>query len=211
MGATYPLNAALWGGVKEPGGAPSPPSRPAGAWPRGPVGGLNTPLAASRHQPGTGEETAAEEPVIREQVWIQPTLDGSPRLPGDPAAPEADPPAARAAGGVTGQAELSADLVASYEHRAAQAQGKIADLMSLQIPGEHPGADTEPAWQQEMQREREAVLQPPRPLVAQLAIEPPYHDHPYYQHPQPGDDEPVRHGPPGTPDIQAAAPDGPET
>jgi hypothetical protein len=149
--------------------------------------------------------------VIREQVWIQPTLDGSPRLSGEPAAPEPGPSEAQAAGGVTGQTELSPDLVTGYERRAAQAQDKIAELMSLQIPGEDPDAVPEPAWQEEIQRDREAVLQPPRPLVAQPAVESSYLDHPYYQHPQPGDDELVKHGPPGTPDVQADVPDGPET
>jgi hypothetical protein len=169
------------------------------------------PLAALQQEPGTAEAAAAADEAVREQVWIQPALDGSPRLPGEPAAPEPGPSEAQAAGGVTGQTELSPDLVAGYEHRAAQAQDKIAELMSLQIPGEDPDVASEPAWQEEIQRDREAVLQPPRPLVAQPAVESSYLDHPYYQHPQPGDDELVKHGPPGTPDVQADVPGGPET
>jgi hypothetical protein len=79
----------------------------------------------------------------------------------------------------------------------------------MEIPGEDRDAAPEPAWQQEIQREREAVLQPPKPLVAQPAAESSYYSHPYYQHPQPGHDEPVMHGAADMPDIQADAPDGP--
>jgi hypothetical protein len=170
------------------------------------------PLTAVGQEPGTDEVGPAADEAIREQVWVQPTLDGSLRLPGQEARDqEASSPRAPAAASIVGQAELSPDLVTEYERRAAEAQEKIADLISMEIPGEDPDAAPEPAWQQEMQRERESVLQPPQPLVAQPAAESSYYRHPYYQHPQPGQDEPVLHGAPDGPDAQADMPDGPET
>jgi conjugative relaxase-like TrwC/TraI family protein len=144
---------------------------------------------------GAGPTVRERVTVTRDEVWIEAPLEGFPPMPALP----------------DSMADVRPGLVADYEHRAELAQQKIAELFSMEIPSEDPEAPAEPAWQQEIQREREAVLQPPQPLVAQPAAQSTYYAHPYYQHPQPGQDEPVMHGAPDGPDVQADLPDGPET
>lgn len=169
------------------------------------------PLAAVGQEPGTEVADPSAAEAIREEVWVQPTLDGSPRLPEAEPEPETESSEVPTTDSVIGQAELSPDLITEYERRGAEAREKIAELRSMEMPSEDPDAAPEPAWQQEIQRERESVLQPPQPLVAQSAVESSYYNHPYYQHPQPGQDEPVMHGAPDGPDAQADVPNGPET
>ncbi len=147
------------------------------------------PLQAQLTEPGTiepenvwAEPTAAEltrrhpgqhaAQVIQENVWLQPTLDGSPRLP-QPATPEpgAAPTEPPAAAQIPGQMDL-----AEAERRAGTAQEKIADMLSTRLPAADPDAESKPAWQEAAQRQREAVLQPPSPHVPEPDA------HPYYQH-----------------------------
>jgi TrwC relaxase/AAA domain len=117
-------------------------------------------------------------PQPRQDVWVQPTLDGALHLAGAEAdetghAEPGHPPAQREA---DGQQLLGLSLDASFEaipehvlrisEDARKVQARIDELKDMRVPGEdHDLAPTETAWSTLAKREREAIVQPPKPEV----------------------------------------------
>ena len=103
-------------------------------------------------------------------VWVQPRLDGTIDLPRDP---EPLTPAGREERALevlgltltSDQPELPLQVteIAGYNR---QRQAEIDERRSMRIPAEEPGEmDLGEAWNVLAERRRDAVLQPPKPMI----------------------------------------------
>jgi hypothetical protein len=119
------------------------------------------------------------------QAWVQRALDGAGHLPDT--APEAAGRESAAASGrgadgdqqsqpspaePNGHGQDVADQLTRILASARVAQAKIDELASLRVPAEdYEAADLGPAWNVLARRDREAIIQPPRPhLVPARAV-----------------------------------------
>jgi hypothetical protein len=118
--------------------------------------------------------------AARRQVWVQETLDGSLHLPQqatEQAAGQETPPAPEWQGEVAGQQALGLtpetahddipEQVLRIRENACKTQAAIDELRGAPVPAEDQDAtDLGPAWGLQARRDREAILQPPKPQVA---------------------------------------------
>jgi hypothetical protein len=123
------------------------------------------------HDPGT----------VREDVWIQDTLDGLPRLAEDTGSGERQSePAASKQREANGQLALGLtqetvhaeipEQVLRIRQNANVAQAKLDDLAHTPLPGaEEDELSPGEAWPLTAGHERDAVLQPPKPEVVPSA------------------------------------------
>jgi hypothetical protein len=113
-------------------------------------------------------------------VWVQETLDGAAHLaeaePGTPTAPSQEAPLTQTQREAHGQQALGLtpetardeipEQVLRIRETARQAQAKIDDFASTREPtDDHDARDLGPAWNIEANRDRDAILQPPKPDV----------------------------------------------
>jgi hypothetical protein len=116
----------------------------------------------------------------RSQVWVQETLDGAAHLaegePGTPTAPNKEAPLTQAQREARGQRALGLtpetardeipEQILRIRETARQTQAKIDDFASTREPADdHDASDLGPAWNVEANRDRDAILQPPKPDV----------------------------------------------
>src|SRR6185437_4415302 len=105
-----------------------------------------------------------------EQVWVQPRLDGSvgqPRQPEPLTPPEREQRALRVLGLTLDydQPELPIQVSEIAEYNRMR-QAEIDERRSMRIPAEEPDElDLGEAWSVIAERERDAVIQPPKPLI----------------------------------------------
>jgi hypothetical protein len=111
---------------------------------------------------------------INEEVWVQPRLDGTVELPRQPeplTPAEREERAARVLGLTLDydQPELPMQISEIAEYNR-QRQAEIDERRSLRIPAEEPDEmDLGEAWTVTAERERDAVIQPPKPLIPAAA------------------------------------------
>jgi len=124
-----------------------------------------------------GEPTLTAAP--RREVWVQGTLDGAAHLAeGDPVLAEGGqhPSLNQAERESNGQQALGLtpdtvhddipEEVLRIRETARQIQAKVDHLASIREPAEEPEAtDLGPAWNVQAPRQRDAILQPPKPDV----------------------------------------------
>ena len=136
------------------------------------------PLKSAEPPTGIPGEPAPVPPPRRE-VWVQGTLDGAAHLAGSEAmAADASQPAplTQAEREARGQQTLGLtpntvhdDIPEQVEHireTAREIQARIDDFVSTREPAEEPDAtDLGPAWNIRAIRQRDAILQPPKPDV----------------------------------------------
>lgn len=125
------------------------------------------------HAPDVRPETRP-----RRDVWVQPTLDGAVHLAGA----EAREPARQQGRSVSGQPETDRqrslgltpensfkrvpEHVLRISERAQEAQAKIDELRDVRVPdGKQDMAGLGPAWSVLARRDREAIIQPPKPEI----------------------------------------------
>jgi hypothetical protein len=133
------------------------------------------PLKSAEPQDATTNQK--ERPGTR-QIWVQPTLDGAVHLPGagrqEAAAGEQLPaPAQRdalgqQALGLTPQtvADPIPEKILRIADNMRTAQARIDDLRDTRVPSEdHDATDLGPAWDVLARRDRDAILQPPKPEI----------------------------------------------
>ena len=121
---------------------------------------------------------ARPEPKPRQDIWIQPTLDGAIHLPGAGAEEPGyeDQRSTSAQREAYGQQSLGLTPETTFEgipaeilqisEKAREAQAKIDELRDTRVPGEdHDAMHLGTAWSVLARRDREAIIQPPRPEV----------------------------------------------
>lgn len=125
-----------------------------------------------------GGITHEKERTRSGELWIQPTLDGSVHLPGagrgdaevgeQSLAPARRDALGQQALGLT--PETVADPIPAQilriQENMQKAQARIDDLRDTRVPGEdHDAMDLGPAWDVLARRDRDAILQPPKPEI----------------------------------------------
>jgi len=130
----------------------------------------------------TGGVTDRSAPTAqpRSEVWVQQTLDGAAHLaeaePGTPTAPRQEAPLTQTQRDAHGQQALGLTLETAREEipaqvlrireTAQQIQAKIDGFASTREPADdHDAMDLGPAWNVKASRDRDAILQPPKPDV----------------------------------------------